>query len=186
METTVKKGRDGFEAETNIEMAPGRVLCIHTCKTSGGGVRTSATLFKVEQHGRSYRIPGDYSKTILIDRDARCTEKTVRAQHCEAIGVFECRVKGEVFDFYKEKGEPLKAPLLTSPTPADIIAQQETAERADQLETKRIKDAELLERQTRERHEIAIASEAAAHTFALGGNAIDNLTGQTDIFGVAA
>ncbi len=75
---------------------------------------------------------------------------------------------------------------LTSPTPADILAQQERADKAAKAEKAQRAAQELQDKKDRERKDIAKASEGAADTFTLGGDAMENLTGQTDIFSAPA
>lgn len=75
--------------------------------------------------------------------------------------------------------------LLTSPTRADIEAQQDRAEAAARQEATDQQRAEQDAAIARERAEVARRSQAAADTFELGQDPMANLTGQQDIFGAA-
>ena len=77
-------------------------------------------------------------------------------------------------------------PILTSPTQADIEAQQDRAEQAAKQSAAQRLAAEKQAAQDEDRKRIAKASEAAASTFTLGGDAMDNLTGQGSIFDAPA
>ena len=72
---------------------------------------------------------------------------------------------------------------LTSPTPTDILSQQDRKTAGDKAEATQRKADEATSTKERERKDIAVASQAAADTFELGGDAVTNLTGQKDIFG---
>lgn len=74
---------------------------------------------------------------------------------------------------------------LTAPTRADIEAQQARAEQAANSKAAKDKADAAREAKERERADVKRLSEAAANTFELGGDAMANLTGQTDIFGSA-
>lgn len=71
---------------------------------------------------------------------------------------------------------------LTSPTRADIEAQQARAEQAQRQADADRRKAEEDDRVRRERADIAQASVAAADSFELGQDPMQNLTGQKDIF----
>ena len=72
--------------------------------------------------------------------------------------------------------------VLTSPTPADIEAQQDRAKAEQDKQDKARRDADARAAQDDERKRIAQASVAAADTFELGGDALDNITGQRSVF----
>ena len=75
---------------------------------------------------------------------------------------------------------------LTAPTRDDVLAQQDRADKADKAakaEKAQKAAQDLKDKQERERKDIAKASEAAADTFTLGGDPMENLTGQQDVFG---
>lgn len=75
---------------------------------------------------------------------------------------------------------------LVSPTREDILAQQDRADAATKQNESQRLAADKIARDEEDRKRIAKASEAAAGTFELGGNALDNLTGQGDIFSAPA
>lgn len=77
-------------------------------------------------------------------------------------------------------------PILTAPTRGDILAQQDRAEATEKQNTSQRMAAEKQAAQDEDRKRIAKASEAAASTFTLGGDAMDNLTGQGSIFDAPA
>lgn len=77
-------------------------------------------------------------------------------------------------------------PLLTSPTPAQVVAQQDAKEAASASQAKADAAAAQSARDEANRKEIAARSEAAADTFVLGGDAMANLTGQESIFDAPA
>ena len=72
---------------------------------------------------------------------------------------------------------------LTSPTKADIEAQQARAEQASKAKAAQDKADTARAAKERERKDVAAASVAAADTFELGQDAMENLTGQQDVFG---
>lgn len=75
------------------------------------------------------------------------------------------------------------APGLTSPTKADIEAQQARAEQAAKAKAAQDKADAARAAKERERKDVAAASIAAADTLELGQDAMANLTGQQDVFG---
>ena len=81
-----------------------------------------------------------------------------------------------------QQGEP----LLTAPTPDDIVARQEAAEAAQREKEAADRKAAEAEDKRRERDEVRRRSEAAADTFELGQDPMANLTGQKDIFSAPA
>jgi len=81
-----------------------------------------------------------------------------------------------------KEDEYVEAPTLTTPTRTEVLAQQERADNAAKAETAQRKAQDLADKRDRERKDIAKASEAAADTFELGGDAEQNLSGQGSIF----
>ena len=82
METKIRKGRNGVEAQTYIDI-PGsatRKLSIHTSKSSRKGISTFASVAEHKDGLMSFVMFQDFSK-IVIDEPLRCTEANVRAQH---------------------------------------------------------------------------------------------------------
>lgn len=125
-----------------------------------------------------------------------------------ALADFEKEVLGEGLMRYHRKGlpryEPLTAaktegvakpkrltdekadlPILTAPTVEDVEARQDAAEAAKRALEADKRRADEEERARRERADIEQASVAAADTFELGEDAMANLTGQQDIFGIS-
>lgn len=96
MNTTIKRNHEGkLVAETRIELGfDRRELRIDTQKNHnhyGGGVKTGATVVQVSEDGMSYTHvfglagDGDWSRTLIHDKTARGTEKTITAQHSTAL-----------------------------------------------------------------------------------------------------
>ncbi len=98
-ETSIKKGRDGFRAESLIDLPgirsktadPGKAgavkLSITTSKGSRG-LRSYCTVgfYSAPLPGSifssfSFAMFGDFSKTVASAEGVRCTEKSVRALH---------------------------------------------------------------------------------------------------------
>lgn len=74
---------------------------------------------------------------------------------------------------------------LTAPTQQDVLDQQDRAAAGDKANTSQRKAEQERLRLADERKDIAKASEAAADTFELGGNAEQNLSRQGGIFSIA-
>ena len=71
---------------------------------------------------------------------------------------------------------------LTAPTREEVIASQDRVAQVNAEDGKAQRKADQQARDSDDRKRIAKASEAAAETFELGGNALDNLTGQGGMF----
>lgn len=71
---------------------------------------------------------------------------------------------------------------LTAPTRANILAQQERTDAADKTAKAQRKADDERARKDQERKDIAARSQAAADTFELGGDAEQNLSGQSGLF----
>lgn len=71
---------------------------------------------------------------------------------------------------------------LTAPTREEVVEQQDRAEQAAKDKEAADRKADKQAREEEDRKRIAKASEAAADSFELGGDAMANLTGQKDIF----
>ncbi len=89
MITSMQKGRDGWAAQTDIELEPmeqdaKRILRIQTSKARCG-ISTSASVWKLDGRGTmSTELYGDFRKTIAVATN-RCTEKAVRTLHETAL-----------------------------------------------------------------------------------------------------
>ncbi len=85
--STIKyRGREGWNAKSQLDLADNRVLQISTYKASNGSLRTSASVhLKVDgglRHVFGYGTPGgDFSETLVASKPARVTEAVVAAQH---------------------------------------------------------------------------------------------------------
>ncbi len=82
--------------------------------------------------------------------------------------------------------EVLEGPVLTAPTPEEIVARQGAAEAAQREAEAADRAAQRQADQVEERKRIAQASVGAADTFELGQDPMANLTGQRDIFSASA
>lgn len=71
---------------------------------------------------------------------------------------------------------------MQAPTRAEVVEQQDRAEQAAKDKEAADRKADKQAREEEDRKRIAKASEAAADSFELGGDAMANLTGQQDIF----
>ena len=100
LKTTISKGRDGWRAETSVDIDTPYSLDIRTYKSSRGLV-TTATRMKNENGNLSFMMFGDFSKAIIQSKD-RCTEKTVKAKHAAALADIE-GIKAQCAAFYKAK-----------------------------------------------------------------------------------
>ena len=92
MITSMKKGRDGWAAQTDIELEPlgpmepdaKRILRIQTSKARCG-ISTRASVWKLDGRGcMSTVLFGDFSKTVAVANN-RCTEKSVKTLHDTAL-----------------------------------------------------------------------------------------------------
>ena len=100
--TRVFKGREGWEAKTIIGMGMNnRLLVISTHKTTGGMVNTFAIFTDMGDGGMSCELFGDYSKRTVC-KGTRCTEKTVRDLHAQALSVSDLHMR-DAADFYAKK-----------------------------------------------------------------------------------
>ena len=101
LKTTMGKGRDGWKAETTIELEAPYIMRISTYKSSRGLV-TNATRYKSDGKGMiSFEMFGDFNQTITLT-NARCTEKTVAAQHAAALADVE-GIKAKCAAYYAGK-----------------------------------------------------------------------------------
>lgn len=100
LKTTMGKGRDGWKAETTIELDAPYILRISTYKSSRGLV-TNATRYKAERGMISFEMFGDFNQTVILS-GARCTEKSVATQHAAALADVE-GIKAKCAAYYAGK-----------------------------------------------------------------------------------
>ena len=81
MNTTVRKGRDGWAAESRVDLGNGRVLTVKTSKGAYGGLTTWASVSVRDGDFLSHRLYQDFSKGIITSNPSRVTAKVVEAQH---------------------------------------------------------------------------------------------------------
>ena len=104
MNTRISKGREGHEAKTIIPMGiKSRVLVIHTHKTTGGIVTSNSVMTDMGNGCLTCILFGDFSKRVA-HKGARCTEKTVRELHQQALGISDLTMS-EAAKFYSQKEE---------------------------------------------------------------------------------
>ena len=84
MKTTITKGREGWEAETRIELDTERALQIRTSK-GARGLQTSATVIKPTPTGFIWSPFEDFKETLRDGKGLRCTEKTFTEEHTKAL-----------------------------------------------------------------------------------------------------
>lgn len=84
------KGREGFEAESvfALDQATHRVLIVTTCKNTGGMISRFCVQIAKGDGIRTWDIFGDYNERIVF-KGTRCTEKTVRELHAQALSVVD-------------------------------------------------------------------------------------------------
>lgn len=105
--TQLRKGRDGWQAEDTIMLDDVHALKITTSKRSSGGLSTIATRVKMGSisdgfSGFSFIMFSDFSKMIMQDRAARCTEKTITTMHAAAMATLDT-IKADCAEFYAAK-----------------------------------------------------------------------------------
>lgn len=109
MHTTVEKGRNGWEAKTEIPLdgitredhtgtCPA-ILTIRTSKPSRGGVVTHCSVAFRSGAFMSHRLHEDYSQRYDYDPNARCTEKAIKTAHDTALADFD-RIEQAARDHY--------------------------------------------------------------------------------------
>ena len=118
MTTRIYKDRDGWNAETSIDLQNQRVLKLRTGKRSiGGGLQTTATVWTDTGDGGLRHAMGlgtglgDFSETIVITRPARITEKLVTEQHDRVIkqlGFIQAQIE-QFYALQEQKSEPNSA-----------------------------------------------------------------------------
>jgi hypothetical protein len=87
MKTTTWKGRDGFEAETVIDLGfDRRQLRIHTGKRSRG-LQCTAHVVQVSEDGKSFTMVlfQDFNQIVVPVEKKRCTERAINDMHEKAL-----------------------------------------------------------------------------------------------------
>lgn len=82
----------GWQAESRLKLSDGRELEITTHKGWNGELESRAKIYHIDGYFRTHKFifgdeggkEGDYSRKLLATKE-RCTEKSVRAQHSQAI-----------------------------------------------------------------------------------------------------
>ena len=104
----VYKGRDGCEAQNDIELDNGKILRIRTSKTYSG-LCSSAQVFTLENGFMTTILYGDFAKRVS-HAGVRCTEKNVREKQSAMVATIEA-LKVEVAALYEAK-EKKESPAL--------------------------------------------------------------------------
>lgn len=108
MTTRISKGRDGWQAETQIDLGiKDRVLIVSSHKTAGGVVTTSTVNTKKDGF-LSWDLFGDFRRRTMF-KGARCTEKVIRELHQQALDALE-QIKADAAAFYEKKDAKEGAP----------------------------------------------------------------------------
>jgi hypothetical protein len=105
MNTTVTKGADGWQAQTDFDLdtvqGKKRIVRLSTHK-SNGKLLTAATLFHVNPDGHISRdLTGDFY-AVMMRSPTRCTQKSVEHQH----SLYTCKeaeIKALALEFYAKK-----------------------------------------------------------------------------------
>jgi len=100
MKATIRKGREGWEARTTIELDAPHILEISTYKSSRGLV-TTATRMEKTDGGSSFIMFEDFHSALIQSKE-RCTEKTITAQHTAALADIE-GIKAKCAAWYAAK-----------------------------------------------------------------------------------
>ena len=103
MDGALVKGRSGWQVETCFPLPDGRELSFSTSKRHDVLVCTTASVSKRDGVYRTFVMFQDYMKTIRREK-VRCTDKTVQAQHLDALKDKDI-VMAEVKAQYYHEGE---------------------------------------------------------------------------------
>ena len=103
MDGVLVKGRSGWQVETCFPLPDGRELSFSTSKRHDGYLCTIASVSKCDGPFRTFEMFQDYMKTIRREK-VRCTDKTVQAQHLDALKDKDI-VMAEVKAQYYPEGE---------------------------------------------------------------------------------
>ena len=103
MDGVLVKGRSGWQVETCFPLPDGRELSFSTSKRHDGSLCTTASVSKCDGVYRTFVVFQDYMKTIRREK-VRCTDKTVQAQHLDALKDKDI-VMAEVKAQYYPEGE---------------------------------------------------------------------------------
>lgn len=102
---TVKKGSEGWNAETRTPLESGMTLITTTTKNSRGGLYTYAQAAMVKNKGgwlsETYVIFQDFNKTIMkFPEVKRATERSVADAHSDALQLLPAVVES-ANEFYR-------------------------------------------------------------------------------------
>ena len=110
----VIQGKDGWSAETRIELSGQRLLRLRTGRHRDGGVATRGSVANIEGDALVTTIGRDYSRIYKHDPKARCTEKTVKEFHGYYLGMLPS-IQREISRYYN----PHPWVVVTRPGQAD-------------------------------------------------------------------
>lgn len=110
----IGKGRDGWEAKSTIGLGSHNRVLIITTHKSDGGVVTQATV-NTDQGGGilMWEMFGDYSKRTM-HKGVRCTEKTVRELHAQALAVSDLTMSEAAAHYAKKDAVVAKQKALVN------------------------------------------------------------------------
>ena len=114
MGVEVTKDKDGWSAETRIELGGQRLLRLRTAKHRDGGVATRGSVSTIEGDALVTVLGQDYTRIFKHDRTARCSEKTVKEFHSYFLAMLPS-IQREISQFYN----PLPWVIVTKPGQAD-------------------------------------------------------------------
>lgn len=112
LKTTYGKGRDGRYGKTRFRMEPNLVVDIDTSKRVIGssGLVTLVTVSTDDgsgflTHRISYPKPrGDFSKRYIVTEPSRVTERVLREQHEQALGMVD-QFKADIQAHYERQAQ---------------------------------------------------------------------------------
>ena len=177
----IGEGTGGLSTDPVVEDGP---VQRQEAQPAGRGDRSQADGGQGQQDGVTLEARPDGTLAVTGDPDAlkqRLTDAGIPAKSVlkSKTGVLVGKTQAD------KAREVLEPPALTAPTKADIEAQQARSEQAARDKAAADRAADRAAAQDEERKRISKASEQAADTFELGGDAMANLTGQQDIFASA-
>ena len=116
MTTRIYRDRDGWRAETQIDLEDRRVLKLRTSKCSmGRGLQTVATVWSYSGNGLlSHAMDlgtgyGDFREIVVTTPASRITEKLVTEQHDRLLKQVDA-IRVQVGAFYALKGQKNAVP----------------------------------------------------------------------------
>jgi hypothetical protein len=119
IETRHGKGRDGWQARTDIALGHERMLRLSTGK-GRNGIATHAQVWRMEGMAMSFEMFGDFSK-VIANESKRCTEKSVAQLHAYVLDTSLGAVVAQVITHYSAKPAPFD-PLVARGMADEFLA----------------------------------------------------------------